>query len=313
MRKQLDPASAKSTLEEQQERAAGEHAAGAAARRQKAPVEEEDGDGDDGGGDRGEAPSLVWKLTDSGVGTPGAGKADLQQRLQLKIEEARAKRKADEHAARVASAKQWKSQAVGRSPTPTKPPAPGVTSGGSTPGGTPVAALPPPVSGVVKGQPAPVGPSLQFGRIAGMDTPGSRRSKKATRDRVAALAAVEARQADVEQAGGAATAEGQAQLAKQSWQAALARASGEKVLDDPKLLKKSIKRAQKAKQQRAAVWEQRVVAQEERQAERQQKRKDNLQARTDDKVGKRIEKREKKLLRRPGFEGRKGDDGFLNK
>ena len=255
----------------------------------------------------------MWKLTDGGS-TPGGSKADLQQRLQVKIEEARAKRKADEHAARVASAKQWKAQAVGRSPTPTKPSAPGgPASGGSTPGGTPVAALPPPVSGIVKGQQlAQAAPSRQFGRIAGVDTTSSRRAKKATRDRVAALAAVEARKADVEQAGGAATAEGQAQLAKQSWQAALARASGEKVLDDPKLLKKSIKRAAKAKQQRAAAWDQRLTAQEERQAEKQQKRKDNLQARTDDKVGKRIERREKKLLRRPGFEGRKGDDAFLN-
>lgn len=100
-------------------------------------------------------------------------------------------------------------------------------------------------------------------------------------------------------------------LAKQSWQAALARASGEKVLDDPKLLKKSIKRAAQAKQQRRAAWQQRVEAQEQKQEDRQAKRRDNLQQRADDKVAKRIERREKKLLQRPGFEGRKGE-AFLN-
>ncbi len=101
--------------------------------------------------------------------------------------------------------------------------------------------------------------SLQFGRFDGVEQRGGRREKKAKRDRVAALNAVEARQAEVAQAGGATTAEGQALLSKQSWGAALARASGEKVLDDPKLLKKSIKRAAALKEKRSNAWQERVV------------------------------------------------------
>jgi hypothetical protein len=138
-----------------------------------------------------------------------------------------------------------------------------------------------------------------------------RREKKAKRDRVAALTAVENAAADVDAAGGRTTAEGQAVLTKQSWGAALARASGEKVLDDPKLLRKSIKRAAALKAHRTAAWADRLAATTERMEAQQAKRKEHLQQRTDEKVAKRIERREKKL-ERPGFEGRKGSE-FLNK
>eukprot|EP00958_Prasinococcus_capsulatus_P019199 scaffold2339_cov368-Prasinococcus_capsulatus_cf.AAC.8 len=96
---------------------------------------------------------------------------------------------------------------------------------------------------------------------------------------------------------------------KHAWTAALQRADGKKVKDDPKRLKNTVKREQKLKEKRKVAWEERQKAQEEQQAAKQQKRKANLKARRDGKIQRKLEKREKKLSR-PGFEGRR--DTFLN-
>ncbi len=45
-----------------------------------------------------------------------------------------------------------------------------------------------------------------------------------------------------------------AENAKQSWQRAMKRADGEKVFDDPKLLKKSIKREDQKKRKSGREW-----------------------------------------------------------
>ena len=234
---------------------------------------------------------------------------------QRKIEDARARRKADEQAKRVASAKQWKAATVGGGSSPPLR-APGAAAASASSAKKSQAAAAAAAAAAVPRAPAAAagagaGASLQYGRFEGVEARGGRREKKAKKDRVAALAVVEARQTEVEAAGGAASAEGQALMQRQSWGAALARASGEKVLDDPKLLKKSIKRAQQLKMQRGAAWSERLAKQGERADERQSKRRENLQQRTDQKVAKKIERRENKLLR-PGFEGRKGGE-FLNK
>ena len=60
-------------------------------------------------------------------------------------------------------------------------------------------------------------------------------------------------------------------LAKEAWGAALARASGEKVLDDPKLLRKSLKKETKLKAKKSQAWQERLGKQEEQQQARQQK------------------------------------------
>lgn len=129
---------------------------------------------------------------------------------------------------------------------------------------------------------------------------------------------------------------------KRDWSSALKKAAGERVLDDPKLLRKSLKRETKAKQRSAEQWAERKKQQEKEQKERKLKRFQNitakasgrrswlgasvtcqlhaatafrtllLVARTQKKGNKarKIEKREKKLLR-PGFEGRR--EGPVNK
>lgn len=63
----------------------------------------------------------------------------------------------------------------------------------------------------------------------------------------------------------------QARASQLAWQAALSRASGEKVLDDPKLLRRSIKRDAKQKARNTKKWEERSSAQAEAQAARQDK------------------------------------------
>ncbi len=88
------------------------------------------------------------------------------------------------------------------------------------------------------------GGSLVDARCAGERGPrrlGSGKAggkKKPSKEQL--LAAAEAKQAERQAA--AASLDGQVQLVHEGWRTALARASGEKVLDDPKLLKKSLKK-----------------------------------------------------------------------
>ncbi|KAK8480374.1 hypothetical protein V6N11_074074 [Hibiscus sabdariffa] len=96
---------------------------------------------------------------------------------------------------------------------------------------------------------------------------------------------------------------------KHSWKAAMDRAAGIKVHDNPKLLKQSIHKEKKRHQKNAEKWNERVETTEKMKAEKQQKRSENIADKIHQKKMRRIAKREKKLLR-PGFEGRK--EGFIN-
>ncbi|XVE81956.1 hypothetical protein DITRI_Ditri15bG0108200 [Diplodiscus trichospermus] len=96
---------------------------------------------------------------------------------------------------------------------------------------------------------------------------------------------------------------------KHAWKAAMDRAAGIKVHDDPKLLKQSIQKEKKRRQKNIEKWNERVETTEKLKAEKQQKRSENISEKIHQKKMRRIAKREKKLLR-PGFEGRK--EGFIN-
>lgn len=63
----------------------------------------------------------------------------------------------------------------------------------------------------------------------------------------------------------------QAEAAGEAWNAALARARGEKVLDDPTRLRRSLKKESKAAAKRGAAWAQRTSVQQQSQAERQKR------------------------------------------
>ena len=103
---------------------------------------------------------------------------------------------------------------------------------------------------------------------------------------------------------------------KDAWAAAKNRVSGEKRKDDPSLLKKTIKRNEKAKGKSEKEWNDRIESVKKGQEMRQQKREDNLRKRREMKGVK--GKDRKKLLgkqkgrdgvqkpkqkKRPGFEG----------
>ncbi|KAG0533970.1 hypothetical protein BDA96_04G238400 [Sorghum bicolor] len=96
---------------------------------------------------------------------------------------------------------------------------------------------------------------------------------------------------------------------KIAWDTARRRAAGEKVHDDPKLIKESLKKEEKRQQKHAAQWKERQKTVDKQKKEKQKKRTENIRDRAHQKKMRKIEKREKKLMR-PGFEGRK--DGYVN-
>lgn len=136
------------------------------------------------------------------------------------------------------------------------------------------------------------------------------------------LAKAEANQAKLE-ALRASKQEAAAQSMEQSaaWEAALKRAKGEKVKDDPKLLRKALKRREKAKEKSRAKWAERTEAVKEAQAAKQARRTSNLAKRAEGKKAARMRKagivtpggaagKSGGRGGRMGFEGRKSS--FIN-
>ncbi|KAH7937845.1 hypothetical protein HPB49_016617 [Dermacentor silvarum] len=88
---------------------------------------------------------------------------------------------------------------------------------------------------------------------------------------------------------------------KQKWHRALDRAEGIKVRDDPELLKATLKRHEKRRQQSRKKWESRTEHVKQRQEERQQKRRDNIKARKQAKLQTKMKRLKKKGHIVPGF------------
>lgn len=92
---------------------------------------------------------------------------------------------------------------------------------------------------------------------------------------------------------------------KDLWLAAKKRAQGEKVFDDVNLLKKTLKRQEKAKSKSREEWKDRITNVQEGKEKRQKKREENLRKRREEKgqKGKKKVKKPGKKVKRPGFEG----------
>lgn len=84
--------------------------------------------------------------------------------------------------------------------------------------------------------------------------------------------------------------EGKALLRSKHWKTALAKAKGEKIRDNPQLLRKTIKKQAKLRERSAKKWKKNKSETDKRMKERQEKRQSNLQKRKDDKKAK-IKKR----------------------
>lgn len=88
---------------------------------------------------------------------------------------------------------------------------------------------------------------------------------------------------------------------KEAWKSVLAKASGEKVRDDPELLKKSIKRVEQQKKQGSKKWESRIEGVQKTIQEKQQKRQENIMKRKKEKKTNKLKKAAKKGRIIPGF------------
>ncbi|CAH1271333.1 SURF6 [Branchiostoma lanceolatum] len=88
---------------------------------------------------------------------------------------------------------------------------------------------------------------------------------------------------------------------KSKWKSALQKAQGVKLKDDPELLKKSIKRKDQIKKKSKKQWKERKDQVEANIKKKQNKRSDNLKARKQQKVSNKIKKAKKKGRVIPGF------------
>lgn len=90
---------------------------------------------------------------------------------------------------------------------------------------------------------------------------------------------------------------------KDVWLNARKRAHGEQVRDDTSLLKKTLKRKEKAKKKSEREWSERIEGVDKGKAIRAQRRDDNLRKRKEEKGGSGVKKPKAKPKARPGFEG----------
>jgi hypothetical protein len=108
------------------------------------------------------------------------------------------------------------------------------------------------------------------------------------------------------------TAEGQKLKDDEKWDAALKKASGEKVKDDLHRLKRSLKRKEREKKKSATEWKGRMEQVARSQREAQEKRKANISEKVKKRKDKKMGIKPKKSPKgRAGFEGKK--KGFLNR
>lgn len=127
-----------------------------------------------------------------------------------------------------------------------------------------------------------VGDTLAFGAVSSVpkgmagikarDMSAAKRTKRASLSRL--LEDAEGRRAKLESLKG--TAEGVEVKAAHDWDAAMRRAGGEKVRDDPKLLKRTIKREARQKKKSGKTWQDRKRQETTEKAEKQAKREENL-------------------------------------
>ena len=97
------------------------------------------------------------------------------------------------------------------------------------------------------------------------------------------------------------TGEHQAVLDEAAWDKAMNLAEGKKVLDDPELIKKTIKKNKSQRERHLKAWDKRTAAVEHAKQKRQEKREANLKARKTEHKNRKLKKLRKHGRLIPGF------------
>ncbi|CAK0783589.1 hypothetical protein CVIRNUC_006788 [Coccomyxa viridis] len=228
---------------------------------------------------------------------------ELRQRLHERIESMKKHRKAaEEKKQRAKAAKDWREKASGRA----KPHniGKGERKKAAAAAADPQSSTAPAEKSMSKEAAEDANTKLSFGRIEIEKAGGRLRkdAKKGKPGKAELLDAAKQRQERLKALEG--TREGRLAVEQDAWDAALARAKGERILDDPKLLSRSLKKEDKQRTKKAAAWKERKGLQVKDQKIKQKKRSEALKTRAEGKILKRKDKREKKLMR-AGFEGRR--------
>lgn len=134
---------------------------------------------------------------------------------------------------------------------------------------------------------------LFFGRI---ETGAEHKKKKGPSDAKTQLKAVEAKQQKLEKLRKEDKEKAGQLEEKETWRKALSLASGEKVKDDVKLLKKTIKREEHIKLKSAKAWNERKEKVKKDESEKVKKRTANIQKRIDAKKDRKMGKKVIKCL-----------------
>lgn len=114
--------------------------------------------------------------------------------------------------------------------------------------------------------------------------------KKKKKDLKTILQSVQDKEAKIKEVGQTDKAKAIEMKDKMMWKSAVEKAKGTKVRDDPKLLKKSIKRQEKKKEKSKRQWNQRIQSQKNATKERQMKRKNNIKERIQRKNARKLKK-----------------------
>ena len=186
-----------------------------------------------------------WSVGESG----GNRLEELRERLQAKIAASRMARKAEESKEKAAKAREWREEKkMTKAEKKRKERAEAAVG----------AAMDGKKSGKRRAEEDADATEdeddLQFGRVEVDGKVGGPPRKKRADKQTLLRKALDQRK-EIADAGGEETEAGKKVAERYSWDAALARAGGEKVLDDPKLLQKSVKNEARMKKRSAQKWE----------------------------------------------------------
>jgi hypothetical protein len=152
---------------------------------------------------------------------------------------------------------------------------------------------------------------LYFGKLA----VGSKneKKKKGPSDAKTQLKMLEAKKGKIEELKKENKSKAEELIEKEEWNKVIALATGEKLKDDTKLLKKTIKRQEKLKTKSGQEWNKRIEKVKYDEKKHIKKREENIKTKIDEKKNKKrgikVKKPVEKKKARPGFEGGKHSKG----